>query len=167
MSIRNNPGQSAYLGGGHRTYGRYQWCIKYYGFRADWEIEVAQQWAFGDWRKQVDGQYGFDGISDLLGRPIDATIHGRSGGWLVVDSELSPEELRKLDEHVAACMVELPAFLANEREFRAAEEREAKEQERIKADALAADPRVAEIKRLIEDTVGSDAALYMRGIRIV
>lgn len=125
--IRNDAGQSHYFGGQFRGYGRYQWNIKHYGFESSDEIEQALLWAFGDHvrvGKRADNGnaiYGFDGISDLLGRSIESFIAGRSGGWLVIDTQLTAQELRLVDRHVKACMKALPAFLAEERELRATE----------------------------------------------
>jgi hypothetical protein len=122
--IRGPIGPSAYFLGAYRGYGRHQWSIKWYGWEGGYEIETALQWAFGDHvrlsRDPKDGRRGFDGISDLLGRPIESYTAGRSGGWLVIDSELSEDELVKVDEHVARCMAALPEFLREEREFHAA-----------------------------------------------
>ena len=112
--IRNDPGLSSYFGGGHRDYGRYQWNVKFYGWQNEWEIEAARLWAFGEY---MYSRGGFDELNDLIGRPVKASLSGRSGGWLVIDTELTKAELRKVDRHVKACMKGLPAFLKEERAF--------------------------------------------------
>lgn len=119
--IRNHPGSSSYFGGGYRGYGRYQWGIKYYGFESEFEIELAQNWAFGSYTKLQSGKYGFWLINDLLGREVEASIEGRSGGWFVIHSKLSKAELDKVDAHIEQCREYLPDFLIEEREFRKSE----------------------------------------------
>lgn len=112
--IRNNPGMSSYFGGGYRAYGLYQWNIKFYGFQAEWEIEIAQQWVFGDY---IYSKGHFEYLNEVVGRPVKASIQGRSGGWLVIDEELTDEERAKVDAHVAASMKALPEFLKEERAY--------------------------------------------------
>lgn len=128
--IRNNPGISSYFGEGYNGYGRYQWNIKFYQWNNDYEIESAVLWGFGDHvkigTKAINGNtvYGFDLISERLGRPIESSIEGRSGGWFVIHSELSEEELKAIDDHVRSVMEGLPDFLKEERKFREEEENE-------------------------------------------
>jgi len=135
--IRNNPGLSSYFQGGYRGYGRYQWNIKYYGWQNDYEIESAVLWGFGDHikigTKAINGNTirGFDLLNEKLGRPIEASIEGRSGGWLVVHSELSEEELNVVDDYVRSVMEGLPSFLEEERKFRKEEEEEIQREENI------------------------------------
>lgn len=125
--IRGKVSRSQYYGGGYRKYGKYQWDIKYYWWESDYEIEAAVQWAFGDRVRNGANPhtrntvYGFDGISELLGRPIASSIAGRSGGWLVIDTELTQTELERMDEFVEGLMAGLPQFLRDEREYYAAE----------------------------------------------
>jgi len=114
--IRNNPGMSSYFGGGYRFYGRYQWNVKFYGFAAEWELEAATFWALGEYLYSK-GQFEY--LNEIVGRPVRASLSGRSGGWLVIDEELTDEELRKVDTHVAACMRALPEFLKEERAYHA------------------------------------------------
>jgi hypothetical protein len=101
---------SPYFRGQHRSYGRYQWCIKYYGFQDEFEIEIARLWAFGEYSKGH-----LENLNVVVGRPVEASIEGRSGGWLVIDTELSDAELAKVDTHVKACLKGLPEFLNEER----------------------------------------------------
>ena len=125
QGMRRCTRQSSYFQGKYNRYGLYQWDIKYYGFESEFEIEAAGVWAFGDHVKvgtnPVNGNkvYGFDGISNLLGRPIQSSTAGRSGGWLVIDTALTDEELDKVDKHVEACMAHLKDFLIDERAFHA------------------------------------------------
>lgn len=111
--IRNNPGTSNYFGG-YRGYGRYQWNIKYYGFQDSREVEAALLWSFGEYDYKLSQ---FQGINEVIGRPVKAWIDGRSGGWLVIDEELSKEELQRMDLHVSACLEGLSQFLQEEREY--------------------------------------------------
>jgi hypothetical protein len=104
--IRNNPGISSYFQGNFAKYGLYQWNIKYQGFHNEAEIESAVLWAFGD---------NLELLEEIVGKPIDASIQGRSGGWLVIDTELSTEELLKLDDHVNTVLTGLELFLKEER----------------------------------------------------
>lgn len=122
-NIRNNPGLSSYFKGEFAAYGRYQWNIKFYEFEDDCEIETAVFWAFGEHEKLKNGRYGFSAISDLLGREIESHIDGRSGGWLVIDTELRAYELKQLDAFVESSMRGLPEMLKEERAFRASEEK--------------------------------------------
>jgi hypothetical protein len=113
--IRNNPGQSSYFLGGFRGYGRYQWNIKFYGgFHSEYEIEIARCWAFGDY---LYSKGEFEYLNEVVGRPVKASIQGRSGGWLVIDTELTQAELKKVDQHVKACLKGLSAFLKEDREL--------------------------------------------------
>ena len=111
--IMNNPGQSSYFNNQYKGYGRYQWNIKYYNWQDEDEIELAINWAFGSY---VYHTGEFDYLNDVVGRPVKAHIAGQSGGWLVVDTELTKEELDKVSAHVASCMAGLDKFLAEERE---------------------------------------------------
>ena len=136
--IRNNPGLSSYFQGGYRGYGRYQWNIKYYGWQNDYEIESAVLWGFGDYvkigTKAINGNTirGFYLIGELVGRPIESFTAGRSGGWLVVNTELTEEELTKIDSHVESVMKSLPSFLEEERSFRKEEEEAAQREENLR-----------------------------------
>lgn len=112
--IRNAPGQSSYFGGGFRGYGRYQWNVKFYGWQSDFEIETACNWALGDF---LHSKCQFEYLNEVLGRPVRAHMAGRSGGWLVIDTELTEAELLKIDAHVKACVDGLPDFLKEEREL--------------------------------------------------
>ena len=105
--IRNDPGISSYFQGGYRGYGRYQWNIKYYNFESEFEVEVAQFWVFGN---------DFDAIKDLLDREVECSIAGRSGGWFVIDTELTKKELKLIDAYIKSCLKHLPKHLKEWRE---------------------------------------------------
>jgi hypothetical protein len=111
-------GTSSYFLGKFNDYGRYAWEIKYYRFENDYEVEQSQLWAFGEHVKLSNGQYGFEHFTELFGRDIVSHIDGRSGGWLVIQSELSKAELRKIDTYISAIMKALPQFLNDERQAR-------------------------------------------------
>lgn len=172
MGIRNNPGQSSYFQGRFAEYGLYQWNIKFNGFESESEIETAQSWAFGEHVKigtrALNGNtlYGFDGITELLGRPIESSIAGRSGGWLVIDTKLTPAELKKIDKHVKACLKGLNEFLESERTFHKDAEAEAEALRQADEKRLRND---SDVKRAIAllDKTGLDYSLNVDGIKLV
>lgn len=110
--IIGNPGESSYFLGRYKTYGQYQWNVKYYDWADDGEIESARLWAFGD---RVGN--GYSELNELLGRDVPAWFDGRSGGWFVIDSELTEEELIKVNDRITSIMEYLPTLLKEEREF--------------------------------------------------
>ena len=112
QSIIGNPGESSYFLGRFKAYGQYQWCVKYYDWGNEGEIEIARLWGFGD---RVGNTYSE--INELLGREVSAWFDGRSGGWFVIDSELTEEELIKVNDRITAIMEYLPTLLKEEREF--------------------------------------------------
>lgn len=113
--MRRVNGPSVYFRGAFNKYGRYQWNIKYYRFESEFEIESAILWAFGEYSYK---DRGFDGLNELLGRAVKSGTDGRSGGWLVIDTELTDAELELIDAHVESCLKGLPDFLKEEREYR-------------------------------------------------
>lgn len=121
--IRNNPGMSSYFNGGHNSYGRYQWNVKTYQPETESEYEAVRLWCLGEHvkigSKASNGNtlYGYEQISEIVGRPIQSYLDGRSGGWLVVNSELTEEELTKLDEYVSEFMKGIKQFLIDERGY--------------------------------------------------
>lgn len=164
--IRNASGPSPYFRGVYKNYGRYAWNIKFYGFQSNEEIESAQDWALGEHVMLSTHERGFEQISELLGRPIESYTAGRSGGWLVVGTELTEEELAIVDQHVASCMAGLPEFLKEERGRKAEEEAEGQREGTENRSKLKADTRVAEACALIKAVAGCDAVLVMHGIGI-
>jgi hypothetical protein len=112
QSIIGNPGESSYFLGRFKAYGQYQWNMKYYDWENECEIEIARYWGFGD---RVGNTYSE--INELLGREVSAWFDGRSGGWFVIDSELTEEELIKVNDRITAIMEYLPTLLKEEREF--------------------------------------------------
>ena len=112
QSIIGNPGESSYWVGRFKAYGQYQWNVKYYDWGSESEIELARYWAVGD---RVGN--GYSQLNELLGREVLAWFDGRSGGWFVIDSELTEEELIKVNDRITAIMGYLPTFLKEEREF--------------------------------------------------
>ncbi len=112
QSIIGNPGESSYFLGRFKAYGQYQWNVKYYDWGSESEIELARYWAFGD---RVGN--GYSQLNELLGREASAWFDGHSGGWFVIDSELTEEELIKVNDRITAIMEYLPTFLKEEREY--------------------------------------------------
>lgn len=114
--IRRTNGKSNYFQGGFEVYGRYQWNIKYYGFQSDEEIEYALLSFLGVYVTSGDGFFkdvesGFIKLIQLLKRPIESHIDGRSNGWLVISTELTDKELKIVDEYIESCMKQLPKLL--------------------------------------------------------
>lgn len=110
--IRNAYGSSMYFNNQFREYGRYQWNIKYHGWESDMEIEVAFDHFFGS---QDEKTHSFHWITELLGRPVDCSIEGRSGGWFVIHSKLSKKELDAVDTFIDQMLHALPDYLSDER----------------------------------------------------
>lgn len=115
QGLRRCKHSSSYFRGAYNKYGRYQWDVKYQGFNDEYEIEAAVSMALGEYDFKVKG---WSALTDLLGRPIKSHLDGRSGGWLVIDTELTDEELEKVDEYIEECMEHLPVFLQEFRQER-------------------------------------------------
>lgn len=162
--IRNNPGQSSYFQGQYQGYGRYQWNIKFYGFEAEHEVETAQNWAFGEYSYST-GQ--FDYLNEVVGRPVKASLQGRSGGWLVVDTELTEAELTKIDEHVKACLKGLSAMLVDERQMIVDADLEAETAELETRASLESDFRIVAALDMIREVAGADAVVVIKGIKLI
>lgn len=163
--IRNIGTRSQYFGGQHKIYGRYQWNIKYYGFKDDNEIEAAQNWAFGPYNYETGT---FETINDLLGMKIEASIQGRSGGWLVVDTQLTDEQLAVMDNFVKHCLKGLPAFLEEERVFHKEMDAAAglTDDEATLQDDLKKNEKLVQAIELIREFAGPDFVLLVKGVRV-
>jgi hypothetical protein len=114
--IRNNPGPLSYFRGRFRGYGLYQWNIKYYDYNDSFEMEEAALYFLGNQVDNGKGRWGFEVINDILGRKVESYLEGRSGGWLVINSELSDQELELIDNYVSESMQNLKGFLRELRE---------------------------------------------------
>lgn len=121
--IRNNPGMSSYFQGAYANYGLYQWNVKTYLPEDESEYESVRLWCLGEHvkigSKTSNGNtiYGYEMISEVVGRPVTSHLDGRSAGWLVVDTELTSEELTKVDEYVSEFMAGIKQFLIDERGY--------------------------------------------------
>jgi hypothetical protein len=102
QGLRRCRHSSSYFRGAYNKYGRYQWDVKCYRFNDEYEIEIARDSFFG---------YKNELIGELLGRPVDCWFDGRMGGWFVIETELTEEELQKVDEFIEEVMNGLPKFL--------------------------------------------------------
>lgn len=151
--IYGEKGPSAYFQGKYQSYGPYQWSIKYYDWDADWEIEEAHHAFFYD---------DFADLKEYVGRDIEVSIAGRSGGWLVVDEDLTKDEVQKVTEWVVATMKSLPDFLKEVRAERKAEEEAEKEAE----EKLRNSKAVKESVKFLEKKFGKDFSLVVKGVRI-
>jgi|GEM_PF-4072374 len=157
QGLRRCEHESSYFRGSFNKYGKYQWDIKFYGFNSDYEIELAQNWAFGE---------KFEYLSEIIGRPVKAHIAGRSGGWLVIDTDLYPDELNRIDEHVNSCMAGLKDFLKDERQYQSDIEREEQEQENRTRAEVMSEKRVRSALKLLESYAGQDIVLMVKGIKV-
>lgn len=142
----------------------YRFNIKYYHWENTREIEAALDWAFGFYSHKDGGH--FELIDDHMNRRIRASIDGRSGGWLVIQEELSEAELAKLTAYVESVMKALPDFLAEERVHRKEEAEEAAREEQAARDKLKADPRVRDVLTTLHEIAGTDFKLLVRGIDV-
>ena len=111
--IRRISGPSNYWNNARNVYGRYQWNVKYYGYESEDEIEFIQLCLLG-----IDLEHGkgFDALKDLLNKDVESHLDGRSGGWLVIDTPLSDNELSIVDEYVSTSMKQIPNLLKEFRE---------------------------------------------------
>jgi len=131
------------------------------------ELENIQLCFLGQHEKLASGKYGFEYINDWLGREVPSYLEGRSGGWLTINTELTDEEIAKVDEFVASCLKAIPEFLKEEREYRANEAKEAAEQEARTEAELQADPRVMQALDLIKQIAGCDAVVMVKGTKLI
>ena len=158
--IRGEICKSNYFRGGYRDYGRYAWCIKYYDFQNNDEIESALFNMFGEY---IYSKQGFEYFTELLGRPIKSSTAGRLGGWLVIDTELTERELQKIDEYIASVMKSLPDFLKEERAFKLEQENEAKEIEKQNRIKLNKSRKLKAACKLLRELAGFDVSLSVKG----
>lgn len=132
--LRGVSGPGPYFGGKHQKYGPYQWNVKLYNvpIENDWDYETLQLYFLGEHKKLPKGGYGFEFISEELGRPIESSLEGRSGGWLVVHDELSDDEISKIDWMVEGIHKNAKKFLEEEHEYQRNEARQEKIQEELR-----------------------------------
>lgn len=169
QGLRRCEHDSSYFGGAFNRYGRYQWDIKYHGWQSEYEIESAREYFFGEFRQlKVNDSYlfGCESIDELLGRKIKASIQGRSGGWLVIDTELTASELKKIDRFVSRMMTQLPKYLKGERDFQKQQEVEAMEDEKRREIEIKGNAKLKQAVELIRSQCGADFTLLCRGIRL-
>jgi hypothetical protein len=179
--IRGDPGMSSYFQGGYQAYGRYQWNAKYYDWGTDeegsfeFEIEEARRYFFGEFIQRKNGKWGYEALPAIIGRkPLDeggelisSGFSGRSGGWFVVDDELTEEELHTLDQYIEKMMKgELKQFLEEERAIRRQEKQDAEEEERQRRREVISDPRLLRVVDQLR-AITDDFSLIVRGVDIV
>jgi hypothetical protein len=182
--IRGNPGHSSYFQGGYRAYGQYQWNCKYYDFGVEgeegsWENEIddARRFFFGEYTQDKKGRKcGYDALPFIIGRKpleeggtlIDSGFSGRSGGWFVVDEELTDEELEKLDKYIQEMMdTGLKQFLEEERAVRRQEKADAEAEERERRRQVLGDQRLQRIAAQLRKIAGEDFSLIVHGVDVV
>ena len=95
-------GASPYFQGRYKIYGPYQWSIKYYDWNDETEIELAREAFFYD---------DFYDLKQEIGRDVKIHIDGRSGGWLVIDEDLTEEEFDRASDWIERMMRLLPEVL--------------------------------------------------------
>lgn len=167
--IRNVKGTSGYFMGGYRVYhkdGGFQWDVKLHhiDLEHEYELEMLRDTFLGYYGK-YDNKYGFEHINDLLGRKVDASLAGRSGGWLVIDENLSETEVEKIDNLVTDIMNHSQAVL-NEYRREAEEERQAELAElNNKRDEIASLDNVKKAVKLLK-AISSDIKLTINGIEL-
>lgn len=103
--------ESSYFMGRYNKYGRYQYDVKYYGYESECEVDHITSCFLGEHVKLKNGRYGFELLSDLLKRDIESRLDGMSGGWLVIDTELTARELTRLDKYVENRLKLIPKML--------------------------------------------------------
>ena len=157
-SVRGvNGEESPYFQGRYKTYGLFNWKIKFYDWNSEFEVEQAQHYFLGE---------DFEVLHELLGRKVDVSIQGRSGGWLVIDEELSMKELKKVDAFVKRMLKTLPKFLKEERAYRKEEEENAAKEEQDTRSALMKDKRIQEVLKLLKEVSPSDFVLIVKGLNL-
>ena len=100
-------GASPYFKGRYKMYGPYQWNIKFYDWQSDDEIEAANEAFFYD---------DFYDLKERLWRDVKVHIDGRSGGWFVIDEDLTVDEWEEVNDYINGVMKALPKFLKEYRE---------------------------------------------------
>lgn len=182
--IRGNPGHSSYFQGGYRAYGRYQWACKWHDWGVDGEetsfeneIEDARRFFFGEYIHDKNGRKGgYDALPAIIGRKpleeggtlIDSGFSGRSGGWFVVDDDLTDEELEKLDTYIKEMMdTGLEQYLKEERAFRQQEKADAEAEERERRWKVLSDKRLQRIADRLRKIAGNDFSLIVHGVDVV
>src|SRR5574343_374937 len=111
-TIRNVTGPSSYFRGVYNRYGRYQWNVKLSNISFDdIELEQIQDMFLGEYVKNKNGKYGYTSIKEHLGREVESHLDGRSGGWLVINTELTDDEVLKIDAFVRESLESIPSFL--------------------------------------------------------
>jgi hypothetical protein len=164
--VRNAYGPSPYFQGRYKRYGQYQWNVKLHRIDLDDnELESIREWALGE-RVKVGRGYGFERINELLGHEVESYLEGRSGGWLTINADLTPEEVQKIDSFVSETLKGIPLFLKEERKYRAEEQRQAEEEEEKSRRALQNDKRIQKALALIEEVAGDDAVVIVKGITL-
>jgi len=182
--IRGDPGHSSYFQGGYRSYGRYQWNCKYHdwGFAGEEgsfedEVESARRFFFGEYIHDKHGRKGgYEALPAIIGRKpldeggalIDSGFSGRSGGWFVVDEDLTDEELEKLDTYIMEMMNQgLKQYLEDERAFRRQEKADAEAEERERRRKVLSDKRLQRIADRLRKIAGDDFSLIVHGVDVV
>jgi hypothetical protein len=175
--IRGDPSTSSYFQGGYRAYGRYQWSAKWHGWE-DFvqEVEAARAFFFGEYIRPDGHRGGYTELPAIVGRKpydeggqlISSGFDGRSGGWFVVDEELTDEELEKLDRYIHDMMHGgLKQFLEDERAFHRQEKQEAEEEERTRRRQILGDPRLQCLVNQLRQIAEDDFVLIVHGIDVV
>ena len=106
--IRRTNGASNYWNNAREVYGKYQWNVKYYSYESEDEIEFIQLCLLGI---DLERGKGFTALKDLLNKDVESHLGGRSGGWLVINTPLTNEELSIVDEYVSISMKQIPNLL--------------------------------------------------------
>lgn len=147
---------------GKSKYGKHTWNVKYYEWMSKEEIESAIDLFFGKFRFNGENSEGFFEIDTLLNKSVESNFKGRSNGWFVINTDLLEMELSLVDDHIKACMEELPDFLKVERSYIKMDEDETR-QEAFK-EFLLADPRITKVLELLDEIALGDFTLIVKDI---
>ncbi len=139
------------------VHGLHAWNVKYYGWMDEFEPSEAIEYFLGPELEKV---------SELLGRPVTTSFEGRSGGWFVINEELTADEITVIDTYINKCMRELPQFLHELRaEIELAKTHARKQDDELRADVLSRDY----VKALLAEFGGGDShvELTINGVKII
>lgn len=96
---RNASGPSSYFRGAYNRYGEYQWNVKLKNLNVECSEEILG--IFTEVQLRLFEEYCKE---ELRIDPKYINIDGRSGGWLVVDTELTNKQIASIDKYVASTL---------------------------------------------------------------
>jgi len=153
----------------------YRWNMKYYDWQTDYECEDARRFVFGEYVKMKTKRYGsnhdrytFDMLADIVGREVEASFEGRSGGWFTIHDELNAVEYAAVTKHVDQAMHgAIKEFLDEERKIRREEQEEAEEDARQLKHEVLSDLRIGRVLKQLHKHFPNNFRLIVRGVDVV